>query len=241
MRTLTISRIRAILERCLGPQCGLCRSAEGIIHVDHDHATGIVRGLLCARCNQLEKRTVLPPEWLAWMADPPAPKAGLLFKYPVPKVPAGPVPHGTTNGYANYRCRCAECREANNARMKAVLSDHPEYRKVKNERQRQRRFERIALEPGYLERERAASREYDAKHRERDGAVRRAQHRAWIRMPQAPCCTRSYSSYGRGCRCDDCRQARKAGCAERYAARQDLRAAASARNKVWRQANRQVD
>lgn len=27
----------------------------------------------------------------------------------------GPTPHGTYNGYTNYRCRCAACRDANNA------------------------------------------------------------------------------------------------------------------------------
>jgi hypothetical protein len=40
-----------------GGVCAICQSIEsgaetGVFHVDHDHETGSVRGLLCCRCNQ---------------------------------------------------------------------------------------------------------------------------------------------------------------------------------------------
>jgi hypothetical protein len=51
---LTIAQIDAMLER-QGGKCAICRTdtpgGRGRFHVDHCHATGRVRGLLCSDCN----------------------------------------------------------------------------------------------------------------------------------------------------------------------------------------------
>jgi hypothetical protein len=50
---LTVEQYKQMLER-QGGGCAICQSppTAGIsLHVDHDHATGEIRGLLCVRCN----------------------------------------------------------------------------------------------------------------------------------------------------------------------------------------------
>lgn len=55
---LSITEYDAMLERC-GGRCEACGEfpsgdtpRQRILHVDHDHATGRIRGLICYRCNQ---------------------------------------------------------------------------------------------------------------------------------------------------------------------------------------------
>ena len=53
---LTVEELQA-LEEAAGHQCQICGIHEkdapkGRLHVDHDHKSGKVRGLLCQQCNQ---------------------------------------------------------------------------------------------------------------------------------------------------------------------------------------------
>jgi hypothetical protein len=43
---------------------------------------------------------------------------------PLVPLPAG-IPHGTANGYRNYRCRCDDCRVANSAYQRAFRAQNP--------------------------------------------------------------------------------------------------------------------
>jgi hypothetical protein len=60
---------RLVTERG-GEYCDLCRSTPKTrrLHIDHDHKTGRIRGLLCFRCNR-NLPTYATPEWLRKAAD----------------------------------------------------------------------------------------------------------------------------------------------------------------------------
>jgi hypothetical protein len=81
-------------------RCGAClREMEGwrLRHLDHHHASGLVRGWLCAGCNMSEGHgnvpSWLPPEvrerwdWEWYRRNPPARRAGLLLPYREPLEP----------------------------------------------------------------------------------------------------------------------------------------------------------
>ncbi len=45
-------QFKEILESQDG-RCAICRKVPSIMHLDHSHTTGQVRGILCPRCNMM--------------------------------------------------------------------------------------------------------------------------------------------------------------------------------------------
>lgn len=41
-----------IMEHAQGGRCAICGVIENLLHIDHSHRTGQVRGLLCLACNR---------------------------------------------------------------------------------------------------------------------------------------------------------------------------------------------
>ena len=62
-----------------GGHCALCGRPPGkkALHVDHDHKTGLIRGLLCYRCNHRVIGNINDPAVFrraaAYLENPPAP------------------------------------------------------------------------------------------------------------------------------------------------------------------------
>lgn len=55
-----------------GGRCGICRQTREKLDIDHNHETGVVRGLLCRRCNSrilafFENDPERLPRLLEWM------------------------------------------------------------------------------------------------------------------------------------------------------------------------------
>jgi hypothetical protein len=62
----------AALMTAQDSRCAVCRETREL-HIDHDHATGLVRGLLCPRCNSLvghvESQQALLPAAVAYLKE----------------------------------------------------------------------------------------------------------------------------------------------------------------------------
>lgn len=70
-----------------GGVCAICAKAKGTtkrLAVDHDHATGLVRGLLCYRCNDLLGKIRDDPGFftrgLQYLTNPPAATVGFVLR-----------------------------------------------------------------------------------------------------------------------------------------------------------------
>src|SRR5699024_3690452 len=76
-----LGRCRQALIEAGGPDCHACGLRIGVV-VDHDHITGMVRGLLCQHCNawidQCPHLDGCP--WADYLNSPPA--AQLHLRYP---------------------------------------------------------------------------------------------------------------------------------------------------------------
>jgi hypothetical protein len=72
---------RAALTAMQDGRCAIC-GTEGPLHADHDHDTGLLRGMLCQSCNNREGRAGADPRLDAYRASPPA--AGLLWLWELP-------------------------------------------------------------------------------------------------------------------------------------------------------------
>ena len=88
------SEIRAALMEIQEGACALC-PATGRLVIDHDHKTGLIRGLLCKSCNDREGRvrsslfqTVADEAMLAYLANPPAAGRGWIYGPPEPEGPS---------------------------------------------------------------------------------------------------------------------------------------------------------
>jgi Recombination endonuclease VII len=75
--------MRAILAEVQRGDCALCLTAGKFLELDHDHHTGLVRGMVCRSCNNHEGRCrwngCERPVLAAYRVNPPAVDTGWIW------------------------------------------------------------------------------------------------------------------------------------------------------------------
>jgi hypothetical protein len=89
---ITAAEYKALLK-AQGGVCAICKKPpkKHRLHVDHDHATGKVRGLLCVRCNAwliAAMESPLMPAALAYLAKHASPDASAPSYKPISRMPS---------------------------------------------------------------------------------------------------------------------------------------------------------
>lgn len=84
---LTRAEVRALLLVIQGGRCGICRRElvpGRSTHADHDHDTGLLRGLLCNGCNRRASRhyDLSDKRVTAYLAYPPAGPLFYMWDFP---------------------------------------------------------------------------------------------------------------------------------------------------------------
>jgi hypothetical protein len=76
----------AILNQLQGGRCAVCRAGGQRLVGDHDHDTGLLRGLICHSCNlregQMRWHRSYHEDILAYLANPPAACFGWMWQLP---------------------------------------------------------------------------------------------------------------------------------------------------------------
>lgn len=64
-------------------KCGICGTARGVLVMDHDHDTGLNRGILCRSCNLREGHAPIEPPsiWTRYRLHNPATILGIEDRY----------------------------------------------------------------------------------------------------------------------------------------------------------------
>lgn len=80
---LTEAQLKALLKKWHQGRCAVCGDIAEKLVLDHDHATNLVRGYLCVRCNGREGRAGFRSDdiYVQYRTRNPATMLGLTVKY----------------------------------------------------------------------------------------------------------------------------------------------------------------